>query len=419
MKCKLITLIALFLFVSNPEYTFGQITNTSARLNAIAFIQEGDMHLQNRDWEAALFAYTNAIQADVTFAEAYMKRGQLYERTTHTQEAMNDYNMAIKLNPFIDVYYDQRARIRMLSFDYYGAVDDITKAIHINGENADYLKNQVEGFITLGRYEEALQNLDSLNQTDKEKLFVAQRKALIFLLNDDLNSAKYAVEDAYAMDDSAYLTLDLYGLIALKEKRYEEALKWFNQALEIDSTQYVSYYNRGIAYRNLGDNERALADIDKAIALNNENQKIYYKRALIRKETGDLEGAIDDYDSAIEIDPNYKAAIYNRAFTHKILGDYTSAQEDIEYIIDLPNDRPEYWNMKGNLMILHGDIRNAIPCFDRAISFDIEYAEAYYNRGIANLLFNRPVQACEDLTRSIELGFENAEVVLKNFCGHY
>jgi tetratricopeptide (TPR) repeat protein len=107
------------------------------------------------------FSYTNAIQADVSFAEAYMKRGHLYERTTHTQEAMQDYNMAIQLNPYADIYFDKRARIRILSFDYYGALDDINKAIDLNSENREYVKHQVDGFISVGMYADALKNLES------------------------------------------------------------------------------------------------------------------------------------------------------------------------------------------------------------------------------------------------------------------
>ena len=74
--------------------------------------------------------------------------------------------------------------------------------------------------------------------------------------------------------------------------------------------------------------------------------------------------------------------------------------------------------MKGNLLILHGDIRGSIVCFDNAISYDMNFAEAYYNRGIANLLANRPLQGCEDFERSSSLGYTRADVVFSNFCGH-
>lgn len=395
--------------------SFGQ---TSARLKAIEYIQEGDTYLQNRDWEQAIFAYTNAIQTDVSFAEAYMKRGQLYERTTHMQEALQDYNMAIQLNPFIDIYYDQRARIRVLSFDYYDAMNDISAALEINPTNHDYLKHQIDGYISLGMYDKALAQLDSLEDTKQDLTHALQRKALIYLLNNDLRSAEIAIEKAYDFNNTSYLTLDLYGLIELKKEKYWEAIDWFNMAIQIDSSQYVSYYNRGIAYRYLGEEELALSDINKAISLNVNNQYAFYSRALIKKELGDFSGAILDYDSAIQIDSLYSDAIYNRAFTYKILGDYSNASKDIDLVINLPENRPEYWNMKGNLLILHGDVRASIACFDKAISYDMNYAEAYYNRGVANLLANRPLQGCNDFERSTALGYTRADVIFANFCGH-
>jgi serine/threonine-protein kinase len=174
-----------------------------------------------------------------------------------------------------------------------------------------------------------------------------------------------------------------------------------------------------MARRFLGETDLALEDISTAISINNQNDEAFFKRALIKKEQGDVEGAIEDYNSAITLNPDYTEAIYNRSFAYKVLGDYSSAELDVNQLIELPEDRPEYWNMKGNLLVLHGDLLAAIDCYSRAISYDNEYADAVYNRGIAFLLLNNPFKSCEDLELSIELGYSKAEVILENFCGQY
>ena len=56
--------------------------------------------------------------------------------------------------------------------------------------------------------------------------------------------------------------------------------------------------------------------------------------------------------------------------------------------------------------------------YDEAIKMDDRYAQAYHNRGIALIMSYRPLQGCEDLQKSyIELGYEQSEEVIKNFCG--
>lgn len=392
--------------------------NFSAREDAFALVQQGDGELQLGQWSQALISYTNAIETDPEYAEAYMKRGQLNEQLMRNQEAISDYNMAIQLNPMIDIYYNQRARVRILSFDYYGAFQDVTNAIEINGSNKDYLKQQVDGYISLGRYEEALTNLDSIQLDRPDSLYYWQRKAVIYLLNNDLVLSEETALKALKINDSAYLTLDLIGVIKLKNKNYPDAIKWFDKAIEADPSKYLSFYNRGICYRLLGESELALKDINTSIELNNNQQLAYYKRALIKKENGDYEGSIYDYNKAISLDSSYSEAIYNRSFTYKVMGDYFSAQEDINLLIKENENRPEYWNMKGNLQVLHGNIEDAISSYNIAIGYDSDYSEAYYNRGITKLLLNQSILACEDFQASINLGNKKAEEIVLHFCGY-
>ena len=407
--------LLLILLVFQCHFNWAQ--NSSGRIEAIKLIQEGDLHLRYGDWEQALFSYTNAIQADVTFAEAYMRRGQLYEKTTHTQEALADYTMAIQLNPYIDMYYNQRARIRMLSFDYYGSLEDINAAIDINANNQDYLRRQTDNYISLGLYENAVKNLnDPSIFTEVE---VLQREALMAITTNDLAAAETLLNQIFEKGDSSFLSFDLQGLLSMQREEYTEAIEWFEKAILSDSTQYLPYFNKSMAHRKLGQQQLALKDLDIAIKLNNNTQIMFFHRALIKKEHGDFDGAIQDYDFAIEIDSAYKQAIYNRAFTYKLAGDYYSAEEDLKFLVNSGDQKPEYWNMKGNILILKGDVFESVACFDNAISYDMNYAEAYFNRAIANLLLFRPLQACDDFQRSIELGYDKAGLMFDNFCGTY
>lgn len=413
LKAKLF--LTLFFACSFLFQSFGQVF--SARESAIQLIQEGDVHLKYGNWHDAMKSYTNAIETDPEFAEAYMKRGQLHERFYRIYQAEIDYSKAIQLNPVVDIYYNQRARLKILSFDYYGAMHDINKAIDINETNSNYLKYKVDGFIALGMYDDALNNLDSILVTSKNELYVLQHRALLYILNDDIVLAEISCLSALELNDSSYLTLDLLGLIKLKNKEYEAAIVWFTKAIVADSSQFVSYYNRGICYRFLGKTELALQDINRSIRLNNNEQDAYFKRALLKKESGDYKGSISDYTSAIAIDSNYSEAVYNRAFTYKVLGNYWDAEKDIDLLIKTQNSRPEYWNMKGNLQVLNGNIVEALLSYNEAISSDLNFSQAYYNRGFAHLLLNNQRKACEDFEVSLNLGNKKAESIIVHFCG--
>lgn len=52
--------------------------------------------------------------------------------------------------------------------------------------------------------------------------------------------------------------------------RYEESLRWFNQAVELQPYFGGTYANRGILYDRMGKYERAVADYEKAVDLSEE-----------------------------------------------------------------------------------------------------------------------------------------------------
>lgn len=410
--------IVLFTFLTLLFSTRTQAQNSLARQAAIELVREGDNHLRLGGWQQAIISYSKAIETDPDYAVAYMKRGQVNERILRTREATHDYNMAIYLNPQIDIFYSQRARIKVLSYDYFGAVEDMTAAIKINPVESNYVKHQVDALIALGLYKDALQQLDSLNVDEANDLYPFQRKSLVFLLNGDIASAKAEIEKAYEIDKTNYLTLDLLGLIELKRNNYTDAIEWFDLAIAEDSSQFTSFYNRGICRRFLGQTELALQDINTSLRLNNNQQKAFFNRALIKKEKGDLSGSIHDYSAAIALDSSYEEAIYNRSFSFKILGDFATAEEDINFLLDSNDDKPEYWNMKGNLQVLHGDLDSAIISYRTAISLDVDYPDAYYNIGVTFLLLNQTQLACEFLQKSLNMDYLRGKDLILNFCGY-
>ena len=78
----------LLLFSSN---CFSQRTS-AARQSALVLLSQGDNDLRRSDVEGAIKKYTNAILVDPSFAEAYMKRANVYSRIMRSTEALEDYN---------------------------------------------------------------------------------------------------------------------------------------------------------------------------------------------------------------------------------------------------------------------------------------------------------------------------------------
>jgi tetratricopeptide (TPR) repeat protein len=63
----------------------------------------------------------------------------------------------------------------------------------------------------------------------------------------------------------------------------------------------VAFYNRGVAYANLGDHQKAINDYNQAIALNPKDAISFGNRGVTYANLGEHQKAINDYDQAIAI----------------------------------------------------------------------------------------------------------------------
>ena len=79
---------------------------------------------------------------------------------------------------------------------------------------------------------------------------------------------------------------------------YQEAIRFYNEALELDTTFSEAYNNRGIAYFELGQFERAVEDYTKAIATQPEYTDAYYNRANAFYEMKEYEKSKQDLNWA-------------------------------------------------------------------------------------------------------------------------
>lgn len=66
--------------------------------------------------------------------------------------------------------------------------------------------------------------------------------------------------------------------------------------------------------------------------------------------------------------------------------------------------------------MLFGYYNRAVEDYSQAILRNPEFAEAYYNRGIAHLKNYEMIDGCQDLAQSADLGYEQAAEKQRFFC---
>lgn len=109
---------------------------------------------------------------------------------------------------------------------------------------------------------------------------------------------------------------------------YKGALEDFNKAIELDTTFADCYVKRGKVLANLDQNEKALEDFNKAINVDSKFADAFFQRALLYKQGHNTSKAMQDFNAAIELKPTDPFPFMNRGYLKKETNDKTGACED-------------------------------------------------------------------------------------------
>lgn len=153
-------------------------------------------------------------------------------------------------------------------------------------------------------------------------------------------SAQLATKSQQAAADTAptvsgqELTAQQWFEKGFNAKDVEEKVRFYNQAILLNSDYAEAYSNRGLARQSKGDVDGALQDYNEAVRLRPDLATAFYNRGIARKVKRDIEGALQDYNDAIRLKPDYARAFYNRALIFRDKADYEAAIADFQRYLD-------------------------------------------------------------------------------------
>jgi tetratricopeptide (TPR) repeat protein len=149
-------------------------------------------------------------------------------------------------------------------------------------------------------------------------------------------------------------------------KRYEEALAACEQALRLDPTYALAYYNKGAVLRQLKRYQEAISALDQAIRLDPTYANAYENKGWVLNELKRHEEAIFAYDQAIRLDPNRTNAYYNKGVVLRELKRYEEAISAFDQTIRLDSNDAEAYQNKGWTLERLGKQREAQQAYAKA-----------------------------------------------------
>ncbi|MGL5825343.1 MAG: tetratricopeptide repeat protein [Nocardioides sp.] len=251
------------------------------------------------DHAGALAAFDEVLERDPEYDDPHFERSVAHKTMGNIEAALGDLDRAIELSiAFTDAYYN-RADIRM----------------------------------DLGQDELAMADLTTLLDIDPDHVDARLNRASLLMAGGDLDGAYTDLEEGLRRaPDSAELWSAL-GLVSAEQERTDDALSYFQSALERDPGLVDALGNRAVLYYATGRTAESVADLDRALEFA-DTAELRTNRGIGRHELGDFAGAIEDFSTALDDDAladNWAGSLelmFRRGLSRHAAGDLAGAEAD-------------------------------------------------------------------------------------------
>ncbi len=163
------------------------------------------------------------------------------------------------------------------------------------------------------------------------------------------------------------------------------------------------YDRLGTASAAVGNPDQAVAYYQKALEVNPRSPGVLYNLGISYGNRGDSDAAIACYQRALAISPGFVRALNNLGNAYIAKGEVTQAVEALTRALAVDPGFAEAHNNLGNAYLKQGALDKAIAEYERAVGLWPGFAEAHYNLGMVYGKKKQPVESIAALKRAVEL----------------
>ncbi|HEY6348442.1 MAG TPA: tetratricopeptide repeat protein [Candidatus Angelobacter sp.] len=151
---------------------------------------------------------------------------------------------------------------------------------------------------------------------------------------------------------------------------YSHAIEAYTESIRLNPGSPTTFYARGRAYHRNHDDDRAIQDYTAAIRLAPDYGEAFRERGHAYEDKNDYAHAIQDYTEAMRLRPGDIHVQYARAFDYERKGEYEPAIADLTEIIHRFPQAADAYRNRGQAQMNSGHLSEAQQDLSRAVELD-------------------------------------------------
>ncbi|MDO8999953.1 MAG: tetratricopeptide repeat protein [Bacteroidota bacterium] len=234
-----------------------------------------------------------------------------------------------------------------------------------------------------------------------------------FARGNDWKNALTLYEDINKKYPNQFLVLNSMGVESMFLNEDNKALDYLNMAVSVAPRNYKGFYNRGLLYLKNNQPEQAIKSFNQTLELYNY-PKAYIGRASAYYMLGDFPKAINDANYVLELEENNTKAHFILGNCYNDLNRLDDALKEYNKCIEFEKDEAEFYFKRAIVFGKKQDFKNSINQINVCLLLNPNFFEAYYWRGVAKI--NLKQNACEDFKIAAQNNFQPAVDAFNKYC---
>jgi arylsulfatase A-like enzyme/Tfp pilus assembly protein PilF len=286
-------------------------------------IKMAEGYAANEDYDKALQEINPVIAEDPGIMEARQVRAQIFLRIGRSEEAIEDCQEALKIDPEYESAILTLAHAYRLQEKYDDAIAGYDRLIQLNPRDARPHVNLGDIYLKLKDIDKATSHLQQAIEMDPEMSSRAHNLlGSAYLEKKKLEEAEQEITKALELrpriPDAHYFLALLYE----ERQDFSRALEEYKKEIELHPAAYPAHYNLALLYGKMGSPQEQIKHLKECINHNKNFSKAYL---FLAKAYLDLEQNFDEAirlaKKGLELEPESEAAplghyiladIYNR-----------------------------------------------------------------------------------------------------------
>jgi tetratricopeptide (TPR) repeat protein len=287
MRKTLIIILTIFVCKTYGQ-TFEELTSSAIKAG------------QEKNYRQAIDLYNKALKLDNENYFIYNKLSLMYYYLDKVDSSIVYCDLALKKAPNDTTALYQRGHCYMDKGNFQKAIDDFTLSFEkTNKRNSNTSFNIGKSYFGLGNINKAIEFYETtltLEPNDKHSFY----------------------ELGYC-----------YASLATPDK--DNALKYYNKAIDLDNNYYDAYFNRGLLYATQFKNlKKGHADLERSIEIKPKKKLSYLYSGMLYRDEEEFGKAKDMFNKVIELYPDYAEAYFERAITWYKIGILNMVCKDLD-----------------------------------------------------------------------------------------